>query len=119
MTAVLHRFPTTAAFMAQREAEARRIEAITAARAVLRSAANHDDAILIEACSALQTWGDGTDWLEADAMLMAIRIRARRRAADAAKAEATRGTIRAALVDCAGLAVIVALALAVYLVGGW
>jgi hypothetical protein len=117
MTAAIHHFPVLAAFLAQREAEARRTDIVTAARAILRSAANHDDAILIEACTALQTWGDGTDWLQGDAMLLAIRLRARRRAADAAKATVRKGTIRAALVDCAGLTVIIAVALAVYMAG--
>jgi len=117
MTAANHHFPVPAAYMAQREAEARRIEIVAAARGVLRSAARHDDAILNEACVALQTWGDSTDWLQADAMLLAVRRRARLRAHDAAKIAARKTTIRAALVDCAGLAVIIAAALAVYLAG--
>lgn len=78
MTAQLHRFPTSAAFVAQREAEARRQEIVATARAVLRGAARHSDAILTEACAALQTWGDATDWLQADAMLLALRQRERR-----------------------------------------
>lgn len=117
MTAQVHHFPVPAACIAQREAEGRRAEIVAAARAVLRSAARHDDAILIEACTALQAWGDGTDWLQADAMLLAIRIRARRRTQDASKTAAQKITIRAALVDCVGLAVIIATALAVYLAG--
>jgi hypothetical protein len=117
MTAQLHYFPVPAAYMAQREAEARRVEIVAAAHAVLRSAARQDDAILTEACVALQTWGDSTDWLQADAMLLAIRLRARRKAHDAAKIAARKDTTRAALVDCAGLAVIIAAALALYLAG--
>lgn len=118
MTAAIHYFPVPAAYLAQREAEARRAEIVAAARAVLRSAARHDDAILTEACVALQTYGDATDWLQADAMLLAIRLRARRLEHEAAEAKARKGTIRAGLVDCAGLAVIVAVAVAVYLAGG-
>jgi hypothetical protein len=121
MTAAIHHFPVPAAFVAQREAEARRAEIVAAAQAVLRSAVRHDDAVLTEACTALQTWGDGTDWLQADAMLLAIRLRARRQAQDAAKAaalaKARKGTVRRALVDCAGLAVILAVACAAYLAG--
>lgn len=79
---------------------------VDAARAILRNAANHDDATLIEACDALNKWGDPPDWLQADAMMLAIRLRAH------------HATIRDALVDCAGLAVICAAALAVYLMGG-
>lgn len=48
---------------------------VTAARAVLRSEANHSDDILAEACEALRTWGDATDHLQADAVLLALRIR--------------------------------------------
>jgi len=114
MGAVIHRFPTPAAFVAQREAEARRVAMVAVARAVLRSAADHSDEILIEACTALMTWGDGTDWLEADAMLMAIRIRARRRAHEAAEVVAKRGTIRRELRDAV---IFVAFGAAVLIVG--
>lgn len=109
MSALILRFPLAASVPPDQPD--RQTEIVATARAVLRSAARHDDAILTEACVALQTWGDGTDWLEADAMLMAIRIRARRRAHEAAEAEGRKGTIRRALVDVAGLAVIVAVAL--------
>ena len=83
MTAVLHHFPTAPAYAAQREAATRRAEIVIAARAILRSAARHDDAILTEACVALQDYGDATDHLQADAMLLAVRLRASRSARDA------------------------------------
>lgn len=84
MTALCH-FPTPPAYAAQLRAEACRREIVIAARAILRSAANHDDAILIEACHALQDWGDWMDHLEADAMLLALRLRAHRQRQDAKK----------------------------------
>jgi hypothetical protein len=119
MTAAIHHFPVPAAWMAQREAEARRIETIAAAREIIRGAAWQDDASLTLACETIQDHGDPTDHLQADALLLAIRLRARRRAQDAAKAAALastrKGTIRRALVDCAGLAVILAVACAVYM----
>jgi hypothetical protein len=116
MSALILRFPLAASVPPARPD--RRAEIVVAARAVLRSAANHGDDILTEACVALQTWGDGTDWLEADCMLMTMRLRARRRAHEAAEADARKGTIRRELVGLAGFVVIVCAALAVYLAGG-
>lgn len=115
MTAAIHHFPAPAAFMAQREAEARAAKIVSAARAILRSPAQHDDAILIEAADALMTWGDALDWPQGYAVRRAAEARIAQRADAAAKAKARKGTIRAALIDCAGLAVIIAAALAVYL----
>ena len=84
MTALCH-FPTPPAYAAQLRAEACRREIVIAARAILRSAANHEGAILIEACHALQDWGDWMDHLEADAMLLALSLRAHRQRQDAKK----------------------------------
>lgn len=64
---------------------AERLQAVKTARAVLRSPEVFSDAILRDACAALQTWGDGTDCLTADAMIFAINKRERERAHEAAR----------------------------------
>lgn len=117
MSAAIHHFPTPAAYVATLQSDARIAEVITAARAVLRSEHRHGDDILTEACVALKTWGGGSDWLEAGAMLVALRLRQRNQAVAEAQAAVKPGTIRRWLVDAAGLTVIVAVALTVY-VGG-
>ncbi len=115
MTAAILHFPAPAANIPTPD---RAALIVAAARAVLRSAANHSDDILTEACDALQRWGDPTDWLEADAMLLAIRLRAHGRAHEAAEVAPRNGLIRGALVDIAGLAVLAAFATAVYHLAG-
>ena len=70
MTALILSFPIP------EDDPAKRI--VSAARAVLRSAASHTDEILTEACTALQDYGDWMDHLEADAMLLAISLRQHR-----------------------------------------
>ena len=92
----------------------RRTDAVLCARQIIRSSAPHDDETLRLACSTLQTFGDSLDWVDAHHVLTAIRRREKTRAEVAGR----RGTIRSALLDCVGLAVILAAALAVYLAGG-
>jgi hypothetical protein len=48
------------------------VEAVSAARAILRSHAPHTVGTIRMACATLQTLGDGTDWIEAREMLRAI-----------------------------------------------
>ena len=78
----LHHYRATAD---QITAADRIAEAVSAARAILRGAARHDDAALTEACRVLQTWGDQIDYLEADAMLLALRLRHKRLTDEAAE----------------------------------
>lgn len=54
-----------------------RDEHVRNARAVLRSAEVQTAQVLRDACLVLQAWGDATDWLEADAMILALNMRAR------------------------------------------
>ena len=115
MTALCH-FQTPPAYAAQLRAEACRQEVEESAHAIIRGAAHHDDATLTDACKTLQTWGDATDWLEADAMLLALSLRAHRQRQDAARDNAKRGTIRRALADYAGFALICAAAVMIL---GW
>ena len=67
---------------------AERVQAVKTARAVLRAPEAFTDAILRDACAALQAWGDATDYLQADAMIFALNKRERDRAHEAAKAAA-------------------------------
>lgn len=118
MSAVLHLFPVSPAYAAQREADARREAFVIAARAVIRSAANHSDATLTDACEALRTWGDWIDHLEADAMLLAMRLRASRKARDAASTAKPAWTIAAWAGEVCAWRVFVGFAVAVAVVGG-
>ena len=54
-------------------------EHVANARAVLRSAEDHDTQTLSDACLVMQAWGDANDWIEADAMMLAIKLGARKR----------------------------------------
>lgn len=69
MTTEIHHFPEWAS----------RRAIVETARTILRGAANHDEATLTEACGALKDCGDWMDHLEADAMLLALRLRASQR----------------------------------------
>jgi hypothetical protein len=51
------------------------VEAVSAARAILRSDKPHSVGTIRQACVMLQRFGDGTDWLEARQMLRAIEAR--------------------------------------------
>jgi hypothetical protein len=68
------------------------------ARTILRSAVNHTDETLAEACQALRDYGDWKDHMEADAMMLAIRLRRSRRAHEA---KPQPGLIRGALFETA------------------
>jgi hypothetical protein len=107
MTALLS-FPLTPDMQARLAA---RETAVTFARAILRSAAPHakDDVRL--ACDTLMTYGDQWDWAEAYPVLRALD--ARPVAVERPVYSQGTGTIRRALVDCAGLAVILGVAVAV------
>ena len=82
MTTLIHAFPSPPAFVSAMQDEARREAIVEAARAILRSAADHTDAMLTEACWALKDHADPQDdyidHLQADAMLQAIQMRQRR-----------------------------------------
>lgn len=54
---------------------AERVQAVKTARAVLRAPEAFTDAILRDACAALQAWGDATDYCQADAMIFALNKR--------------------------------------------
>ncbi len=54
-----------------------RDEQVQNARAVLRHAGDFDDQIIRDACLILQAWGDANDWIEADAMMLALRLNRR------------------------------------------
>lgn len=97
MTCTVHKFPASAAFTEAMKSAARREAIVIAARTILRSAARHSDADLHEACLALQTWGNCNDYLEADAMLLAMRLRARRRAHEAEMVRAQETTVQLAM----------------------
>lgn len=112
MTAAIFDFPA-----APQMFPCRRDEIVIAAHAVLRSAARHDDAILTEACVALQSWGDRMDHLEADAMLLAMRLRASRNARDAAATAKPAWTIAAWAGEVCAWLVFVGFAVAVIVVG--
>ena len=47
---------------------------VARARAVLRSAHPQDPATLRDACRVLQAWGEPMDWMEADAMMLALSL---------------------------------------------
>lgn len=117
MTCTIHHF---AAYRPASPAEQARINAIAAARAILRSKAPHTDDTLAEACAVIKALADPfdqderADVLTADAMLVAIRKRARDRAQ---VANHRRGTIRMALLDFAGLLLTFAAVVMVFLVG--
>lgn len=79
MTAHILRLPLPEAAFArltaiQREANIAD-EAISAARLVLRAPGSFDGQIIRDACAVLQTYGDGTDYLTAEAMIFALNRR--------------------------------------------
>ena len=84
-------------------------EALDAARAILRSKAPHTRATIRDACHVVMTFGDAWDWMDGYHILQAMRAPV----APPPMSPQPR-LIRAALVDCAGLAVIAGIALAVY-----
>ena len=67
---------------------AERADWVRIARQVLRSPKYYADQELRDACATLQAWGDGSDYLTADAMIFALNKRERDRAHEAAKAAA-------------------------------
>lgn len=83
----------TANAHAERDADDR-AEWVRKARATLRHPEHMPAQILRDACAVLQAWGDGTDWLEADAMLFALNKRERMRAHDAARETSARIAMR-------------------------
>lgn len=114
----IHAFPLTPDMQARLTA---RETAVTCARTILRSPAPHAKEDVRLACHTMMTFGDQWDWAEAYPVLRALDAKP----ATVAPVSVTpppysegTGMIRRALVDCAGLAVIVGVALAVYLVGG-
>lgn len=89
MTALV-RFPNTPADFQRLTERQRRDNLVEDARAVLRSPEAHPDRIILDACAVLQAWGDGTDWLTADAMIFAVNRRERLANADATRLETPR-----------------------------
>lgn len=94
MTAVLLSMPLNEAACARlthRQAvaniEADRAEWVAIARKALRLAEYQSTTVLRDACAVLQTWGDGSDYLTADAMIFALNKRERDRAHEAARQE--------------------------------
>ncbi len=67
---------------------AERADWVRIARQVLRSPKYCTDQELRDACATLQAWGDGSDYLTADAMILTLNRRERQRAHGAAKAAA-------------------------------
>jgi hypothetical protein len=57
-----------------------RAEALRIARKALRSADRYEDQIIRDACSVLETYGDGMDYLLADQAIRALNLRERQRA---------------------------------------
>lgn len=116
MTAIVS-FPLPPAAQARLAA---RDDAVLAAREILRSEAPHTRATIRDACHALMTYGDQWDWVEAYNVLRSIDQPSinHRSTIDRPPYSAGTGMIRAELVDIAGLLVIVAVALMVYLAGG-
>lgn len=79
-----------------------RAEALHIARKALRAPDHYDDQIIRDACSVLETWGNGMDWLLADQAIHALNLRERQRAhkvaLDAAmRAEADETPVRIAM----------------------
>ncbi len=94
MTAILLSMPLNEAACARlthRQAvaniEADRAEWVAIARKALRLAEYQSATVLRDACAVLQTWGDATDYLQADAMIFALNKRERDRAHEAARRE--------------------------------
>lgn len=94
MTAHVLSFPTDDAMFARLTEQQRlaniaeeRAEVVEDARAVLRGPDRHSPQVLRDACAVLQAWGDGNDYLTADAMIFALNKRERDRAHEAARQE--------------------------------
>jgi hypothetical protein len=62
------------------------------ARSVLRSPKYHPDQVIRDACSVLETWGDGMDWQLADEAIQALNLRERQLAHEAARRAAAEET---------------------------
>jgi hypothetical protein len=73
---------------------AERAEWVRKARATLRHPEHMPAQILRDACAVLQAWGDGTDWLEADAMIFALDKCERIPARDAERSTAAQIAFR-------------------------
>jgi len=67
---------------------AERADWVRIARQVLRSPKYYTDQELRDACATLQAWGDGNDYLTADAMILTLNRKERQLAHEAAKAAA-------------------------------
>jgi len=87
MTALSH-FPTPPAYAAQLRAEACRQEVVESAYAIICGASRHTAEAVTDACKRLKSWADATYQfeadliLEADAMLLALSLRAHRQRQD-------------------------------------
>lgn len=64
---------------------AERADWVRIARQVLRSPKYYTDQELRDACATLQAWGDGSDYLQADAMILTLNRKDRERAHEAAR----------------------------------
>lgn len=121
MTALCH-FPTPPAYAAQLRAEACRQEVVESAYAIICGASRHTAEAVTDACKRLKSWADATYQfeadliLEADAMLLALSLRAHRQRQDAARDDARRGAIRRELADYTGFVLICAAAVMIL---GW
>ena len=69
---------------------AERADWVRIARQVLRSPKYYTDQELRDACATLQAWGDGSDYLTADAMILTLNRKDRERAHEVAKAAAEK-----------------------------
>lgn len=103
---------------AQLEAvRAERAEWVSKARATLRHPEHMPAQILRDACAVLQAWGDGTDYLEADAMIFALNRRERMQAHDAAREERARIAMQGKQLGAVAFGVLVTVAVIVALHG--
>ncbi|MGL6208699.1 MAG: hypothetical protein ACRC14_02575 [Paracoccaceae bacterium] len=105
MTAALHRLPITPEAADRLNRIACRKHLVEGARAALRSPALWSDDELRSRCAILERYGNAADgdYLLADQVLTAIRLRAEERARSVVQPP-TRGRIRRELADFAGLA---------------
>lgn len=69
----------------QRHEAEDRAEWVRKARATMRQPEHQPAQVLRDACAVLQAWGDGSDYLEADAMIFALNRRERMHRHDAAR----------------------------------
>ena len=73
---------------------AERADWVRIARQVLRSPKYYTDQELRDACATLQAWGDGSDYLTADAMILTLNRSERQRAHGAAQLTSARVAMR-------------------------